>query len=80
VHTKLDLAFSVGYVSRYMEEPHEEHLAAVKHNLWFIAGTSELVIFYPRRKGEAAELTGYSYSDLAGDLDYRKSTSEIIFF
>jgi hypothetical protein len=28
VNTRLDLAFSVGYVSRYMEDPYEDHLAA----------------------------------------------------
>jgi hypothetical protein len=33
VNTRPDLAFAVGYVSRYMEGPHEEHLAAVKHIL-----------------------------------------------
>ena len=30
VHTRPDLAYSVGYVSRFMEEPTTEDLAAVK--------------------------------------------------
>lgn len=63
-----------------MEEPHEEHLTAVKHILRFIAGTSDRGVFYPRKKGERAELLGFSDSDLAGDLDSRKSTSGVIFF
>jgi hypothetical protein len=33
VHTRPDLTFVVGYVSRFTELPHTEHLAAVKHIL-----------------------------------------------
>jgi hypothetical protein len=80
VNTRPDLAFSVGYVGRYMEEPHEDHLAAVKHILRYIAGTMGVGVFYPRRRGERAELHGYSDSDLIGDLDSRKSTSGVLFF
>jgi hypothetical protein len=78
-NTRPELAFSVGYVGRYMEEPHEDHLAAVKHILRYIAGTMGVGVFYPRR-GERAELHGYSDSDLAGDLDSRKSTYGVLFF
>jgi hypothetical protein len=80
VNTRPDLAFYVGYVSRYMEEPHEDHLAAVKHILRYIAGTMGVGVFYPKRRGERAELHGYSDSDLAGDLDSRKNTSDVLFF
>jgi hypothetical protein len=80
VNTRPDLAFSIGYVGRYMEEPHEDHLAAVKHILRYIVGTMGVGVFYPRRRGERAELHGYSNSDLAGDLDSRKSTSGVLFF
>jgi hypothetical protein len=31
IHTSPEVAYAVGYVSRYMEDPHEEHLTAVKH-------------------------------------------------
>jgi hypothetical protein len=79
VNTRPDLAFSVGYVSRYMEEPHEEHLAAVKYILRFIAGTADKGLFYPRKE-EGDQLLGYSDSDLARDLDSRKSTSRVLFF
>ena len=30
VHTRLDIAFVVGYVSRFMEDPREDHWAMVK--------------------------------------------------
>jgi hypothetical protein len=39
VNTRPDLAYSVGYVSRFMEAPREEHLAAVKRILRYLAGT-----------------------------------------
>jgi hypothetical protein len=79
IHTRPDLAYAVGYVSRCMEDSHE-HLAAVKHILRFVAGPSELGVFYPMKKEGEAELIGYTDSDLAGDLDDQKSTSGIIFF
>jgi hypothetical protein len=78
VHTRLDLTFSVGYVSRFMERPTEEHMAAVKRILRYVAGTLCLGCHY-RRTGEARHF-GYSDNDLAGDVDTRKSTSGGLFF
>jgi hypothetical protein len=80
VNTRPDLAFSVGYVSRFMKEPDEEHLSAVKHIIRFVAGTWNVGLFYPKKRGGRAELLGYSDSDLASDLDSRKSTSGVLFF
>jgi hypothetical protein len=80
VNTRPDLAYSVGYVSRFMEDPHENHLAAVKQILRFVADSSDIGVFYPRRSGDRAELRGYSDSDLVGDLDSRKSTIGVMFF
>jgi hypothetical protein len=79
VNTRPDLAYFVGYVSRFMEDPHEDYLAAVKRILRFVAGSSDIGVFYPR-SGDRAELRGYSDSDLAGDLDSRKSTTWVMFF
>ena len=39
VNSRPDLAYSVGYVSRFMEAPREEHLVAVKRILRYVAGT-----------------------------------------
>jgi cytochrome c peroxidase len=33
VHTRPDIAFVVGYDSRFMEKPQQEHLVVVKHLL-----------------------------------------------
>lgn len=79
VNTRPDIAFSVGYVSRYMEARHEEHLTTVKHILRYMLLQSRLGVFYPRNKN-MIEMSGCSDKDLAGDMDSRKSTSSTIFF
>jgi hypothetical protein len=78
-HTRLDLAFSVGYVSRFMQRPTTEHQQAVKRIIHYVAGTLDHGLYYPRCHGEA-HLVGYSDSDHAGDIDTSKSTSGILFF
>jgi hypothetical protein len=78
-HIRPDLAFSVGYVSQFMQRPTMEHQQAVKRIIRYIAGTLDQGIYYPRFPGEA-HLVGYSNSDHAGDIDTSKSTSEILFF
>jgi hypothetical protein len=80
LHTRPDLTFSVCYLSRFMEEPRQEHLAAVKRVLRYIVGTTEFGLVYPRGSGGSMELLGYSDSDMAGDADDNKSTSGAIFF
>ncbi|XP_039851422.1 secreted RxLR effector protein 161-like [Panicum virgatum] len=79
-HTWPDIGFAVGYVSRFMAEPREVHLAAVKHLLRYVAGTCGYELVYPRRNTEALELIGFSDSDMAGDVDGRQSTTGMLFF
>jgi hypothetical protein len=79
VNTWPDLAYAIGYVSRFMEKPTTDHLLAVKRVLRYIAGTTDLGCQYGRKDG-AGELIGYSDSDLAGDVDTRKSTTGVLFF
>jgi hypothetical protein len=77
-HTRSDLAFSVGYVSRFMQRPTTEHQQAMKRIICYVAGTLDHALYYPRCPGEA-HLVGYSDSDHAGDIDISKSTSRILF-
>jgi hypothetical protein len=79
VHTRPDICFAVGYLSRFMEAPTSEHWNAMKHLLRYIAGTKDLGCCYARREGDA-ELVRYSDSDHAGDIDDRKSTGGVLFF
>jgi hypothetical protein len=79
VHTRLDIAFAVVYVSRFMEAPTSEHLGAVKRILRYVAGTLDYDCCYKRTEGEA-KLLGFSDADMGGDIDTRKSTTGVLFF
>jgi hypothetical protein len=81
-NSRPDLAYLVGYHSRFMEAPRQEHLAAVKRVLRYVAGTLYWGLHYHpgKKNGGAPKLLGYSGSDLAGDVNDRKSTSGLIFF
>jgi hypothetical protein len=79
VNTRPDLSYAVGYVSRFIEKPTTEHLLAVKRVLRYIAGTVDYGCHYGKKKG-ADVLVGYSDSDLARDVDTRKSTTGVLFF
>jgi hypothetical protein len=78
-HTRPNLAFSVGYVSRFMQRPAKDHEQAVKRILRYVAGTLDYGLFYPRSPG-VARFIGYSNSDHTGDIDTSKSTSGMLFF
>jgi hypothetical protein len=79
VHTRLDLAYSVGYVSQFLQRSTTEHEQAVKRIVRYVAGTLDYSLYYPRCPGEA-HLVGYSDSDHADDINTSKSTSGILFF
>jgi hypothetical protein len=79
VHTRPDLAYSVGYVNRFLQRPTTEHEQAVKRIIRYVARTLDHGLYYPRCPGEA-HLVGYSDNDHAGDIDTSKSTSGILFF
>jgi hypothetical protein len=78
-HTRSNLAFSVGYVSRFMQRPTTEHQQAVKKIIRYIAGTLDHGLYYLRCPREA-HLVGYNDSDHVGDIDTSKSMSVILFF
>jgi hypothetical protein len=80
VHTRPDIAFAVGYVSRFMETPHDNHLMAVKHILQYVAGTLNFGCCFANSGETGIHLLGFSDSDLGGDVDDRKSTSGALFF
>jgi hypothetical protein len=61
-----------------MEKPTTEHMAAVKHLLRYIAGTRNYGCRYMKDE-DGGKLIGYSDSDMAGDIDDRKSTSGVLF-
>ena len=72
-HSRLDLSYAIGVVSRYMQEPHELHWKATKRILRYVKETTSYGIHYASRC--TLDLVGYIDSDWAGDAKDRKSTS-----
>lgn len=72
LHTRPDLSFSVGVLSRYMQEPKESHRAALKQVLRHLHGTCDLGLVFSG--GGIADLVGYSDSSHNVDNDDGKST------
>ena len=75
--TRPDIAFSVGMVSRYMQESRKPHLEEAKKILKYVNTTLDVGLFYKKNAGFS--LRGFADSDFAGDLDDRRSTSGFVF-
>ena len=78
IHTRPDITYPVGIVSRFMEKPTQTHWTAVKQILRYGRRSLSYGCCYAR--GGADGLLGYSDSDHAGDVSDRKSTSGQVFF
>jgi len=72
VCTRPDIAHVVSVVSRFLSNPGIEHWKVVKWILRYLRGTSNLKLCF--RIGKLV-LCGYTNSDMARDVDSRKSTS-----
>ena len=79
MNTMPDITYCVSYLSRFMDKPSSEHLAAAKRILRYLKGIVNFSILY-KRGDRDMKITGYSNSDFAGDINDRKSTSGQIFF
>lgn len=82
VNTRPDIAFAVGFVGRFLEQPHEEHRGIVKQIMRYVAGTLDYGLVYGRAQlmKDGSQLIGFSDSDHAGDIDDRKSTSGVLYY
>ncbi|CAA7058194.1 unnamed protein product [Microthlaspi erraticum] len=78
IHTRPDLSYSVGVLSRYMQEPRESHGAALKQVLRYLCGTLSHGLCFGRMKQTG--LVGYSDSSHNVDVDDGKSTGGHIFY
>jgi len=76
-HTRPDIAFSVGVVSRFMQQPSKVHYGAAKRILRYIAGTLDYGIWYSNTNN--FRLCGYTDSDYGSSLDDRRSVSANVF-
>ena len=76
--TRPDLCHATNTLARHMAAPTEEHWAAAKGVLRYLAGTAGLGITY-RKQVECTELVGYGDADYAGCQDTRRSTTGYVF-
>jgi hypothetical protein len=72
-HTRPDITYVVGVVSRYMHEPRSGHLDIVHRILRYLKESPGKALWFAR--SEHLEVDGYSDSDWAGCQDDRRSTS-----
>ena len=79
VHTRPDIVFTVGYMSRFMERPTMEHLQAVNRILRYVVSTHDYGLHYGRAP-DTAWFVSYCDNNLASDVDTSKSTTGTMFF
>ncbi|KAK6138834.1 hypothetical protein DH2020_027421 [Rehmannia glutinosa] len=75
--TRPDISFSVGVMSRYMQNPKKTHLEAVRRILRYMKSTLDYGILYKR--GGDCKVIGYCDADYGGDHDTRRSTTGYVF-
>ncbi|KAD7116621.1 hypothetical protein E3N88_03889 [Mikania micrantha] len=75
-HTRPDICYSVGYVSRFMQAPSQSHMQAIKQILRYVKGTRKLGLTYQRNG--SGRLCGYSNSSHSIDKDDGRSTTGIL--
>ena len=81
VCTRLDIAYGVSLVSRYMASPGKAHWQALKWILRYINGSLSRVLIYDGACGDDSKfkIKGFVDSDYAGCMDSRKSISGFVF-
>ena len=69
VYTRSNIAFTVGYVSRFIEDPREDHWVVVKWLLRNVKGTVDQGITFSKTGGSGLQLTVFSDAYMVGDID-----------
>ncbi|XP_020245284.1 uncharacterized protein LOC109823418 [Asparagus officinalis] len=72
-HTRSDITHAVSVVSRYMHDPREQHMEAVRRILRYIKGSPGKGLWF--RSFGHLRIEGYCDADWAGCMDDRRSTT-----
>nr|GEW43920.1 hypothetical protein [Tanacetum cinerariifolium] len=75
--TQPEIAFLVGVLSRFMQDPRKPHMVAMKEVLKYIKATVGKGLRF--RSEDEPKLTGYCDADYAGDVNTRRSTTGYVF-
>ncbi|GJV52089.1 ribonuclease H-like domain, reverse transcriptase, RNA-dependent DNA polymerase [Tanacetum coccineum] len=78
LHTRPDLSYSVRLLSRFMQEPREQHMKAIRQVLRYVKGTKDHGITYKHNGGN--KIHGYSDSSYGVNTQEGKGTTGIIFY
>ncbi|GJV56156.1 hypothetical protein Tco_1457161 [Tanacetum coccineum] len=78
LHTRPDLSYSVGLLSRFMQKPREQHMKAIRQVLCYVKGTKDYGITYKHNGGNKI----YEYNDSSYGVNTQegKGTTGIIFY
>jgi hypothetical protein len=79
--TRPDIAHAVNEISKFMENPGHEHWVAAKRILHYIKGTVNKALVFDAKDsltGGILNISAYSDSNWAGDINDRKSTTGYI--
>jgi len=76
-HSRPEITYSVGIVSRFLSNPKQSHLVAAKRILRYLKATLGygLIFLHQSKEGDHLQLLAYSDSDWSGDATDRKTTS-----
>nr|GEV42505.1 ribonuclease H-like domain, reverse transcriptase, RNA-dependent DNA polymerase [Tanacetum cinerariifolium] len=77
LHTRPDLSYSVGLLSRFMQEPREQHMKAIRQVLRYVKVTKDYGITDKHNGGN--KIHGFSESSYGVNTQERKGTTDIIF-
>nr|GEX91741.1 ribonuclease H-like domain, reverse transcriptase, RNA-dependent DNA polymerase [Tanacetum cinerariifolium] len=77
-HTRPDLSYSVGLLNRFMQEPREQHMKAIRKVLCYVKGTNDYGITYKHNEGD--KIHGFSNSSYGVNTQEGKGTTGIIFY
>jgi Reverse transcriptase (RNA-dependent DNA polymerase) len=72
-HTRSNIAHTVSVVSRYMHDPREQHMKAVRRILRYIKGSPGKGLWF--KSNEHLRIEGYYDADWAGCVDDHRSTT-----
>nr|GEW25211.1 zinc finger, CCHC-type [Tanacetum cinerariifolium] len=78
LHIRPDLNYSVGLFSRFMQDPKDHHLKALKQVIRYIKGIKEHGIIYKKEGGY--KITRYSDSSYGINTDQGKGTTGTVFY
>ncbi|RDX74739.1 hypothetical protein CR513_45469, partial [Mucuna pruriens] len=79
-NSRLNIAYGMGLISRFMDNPRLPHLLAPKRILRYVKGTLDYgLLFSKHGRSVSDEIYGYCDSDWCSDKSDRKSTTRYVF-